>query len=90
MPEKDFQREVIDRLARIETKQDATGETVKAHALTLSDHETRITRTEESTKSAHHRLNGILALAGILGSTAGAAVNWVIAVWSKTGGGGHS
>jgi hypothetical protein len=36
--EKEFQQEVIDRLARIETKQDATMKTVEEHSKALADH----------------------------------------------------
>lgn len=83
MGEKDWQQEVIDRLARIETKQDATAKTVECNTTTINQHNERITRTEESAKSAHHRLNGLMATAGFVGG----AVSFVIQLlWPK---GGH-
>jgi len=81
--EKDFQQEVIDRLARIETKQDAMAKTVECNTTTINQHSERITKVEESTKSAHHRIGGIYAAAGTLGALAGTVVQ---AIWPK---GGH-
>lgn len=85
--EKDFQREVIDRLARIETKQDSTAEAVSEHSRTISQHGERITVAEQSAKSAHHRINGIFATAGIFGGLAGTVANFIAAIWTKSGGG---
>jgi len=86
LPEKDFQQEVIDRLARIETKQDATAETVKLNTTTINQHSIDITENKQSLKSAHHRIDGIFWGAGILGGAAGTVVNFIVSVLSK---GGH-
>ena len=87
MGEKEFQQEVIDRLARIETKQDATMKTVEEHSTIIANHSERIVKNEESTKSAHHRITNIWATAGVLGTLAGGAVNLISSIWY--GGGGH-
>ena len=85
MPENDFQKEVIDRLARIETKQDATGKTLDDHCEVIRQHSDRITVTEESTKAAHHRIDGIFLSAGTLGAMAGGIANVFAAMWTKHG-----
>jgi len=82
VPEKDFQQEVIDRLARIETKQDSTAETVKQNTTTINQHSIEITENKQSVKSAHHRIDGIYATAGIIGG----AVSFVVQLfWPKGG-----
>ena len=86
MGERDFQEEVIDRLARIETKQDIHGETVAEQGKTISAHSISIEGTSNSVKSAHHRIDGICATAGLLGAVAGWAANFVASIWPK---GGH-
>jgi len=83
MGEKDFQQEVIDRLARIETKQDATQATVSGHSTAINQHSERITVTEQWAKSAHHRIDGIFLGAGILGGVAGTVVNFIGTVLQK-------
>ncbi|CUH95637.1 hypothetical protein P22_1711 [Propionispora sp. 2/2-37] len=88
MGETDFQREVLNRLIRMETKQDAHIETIKEHSATLASHSERITKAEESTKSAHRRIDGIFVAAGSLGAIFGTLTNIVISVWSKMGGRG--
>lgn len=88
MGETDFQREVLNRLVRMETKQDTHIEAIKEHAATLVIHGERITKAEESAKSAHHRIDGIFVAAGSLGALFGMVANMAIAVWSKMGGKG--
>lgn len=88
MPEKDFQREVLDRLIRMETKQDAMIETVGEHTKVINQHSERITKNEEGTKSAHHRVDGIFWGAGVLGGLAGTFVNLIASALSKVGGHG--
>lgn len=88
IPEDKFQREVLDRLIRIETKQDATMKTVESHSNVISDHSERITVVEQRAKSAHHRIDGIFWGAGIIGGLAGTVVNFIATTISKTG--GHS
>lgn len=83
----EFQQEVIDRLARIETKQDATAETVKQHTETINHHSIEITKNEQSAKSAHHRIDGIYATAGLIGGVAGFITKLIVDIWPK--GGGH-
>lgn len=89
MPPKTFEEEVIDRLARIETKQDSTMETVSDHSKTINSHSIIIAEVNASAKSAHHRIDGIFWGAGALGGIAGTLVNVFASFWSKTSGGGH-
>lgn len=87
MPEDKFQREVLDRLIRIETKQDEMIKTVDDHSDSVKQHDKDIVRLDASTKSAHHRLDGIFAAAGIIGGVAGYITQLVVNLWPK--GGGH-
>jgi hypothetical protein len=81
----DFQQEVIDRLARIETKQDATAETVKQNTATINQHSIDITENRQSAKSAHHRIDGIFLTAGIVGAVAGWVADFVAKIFSRGG-----
>lgn len=83
----DFQREVIDRLARIETKQDATTITVADHSKIIAQHSIAIADGDSRSRSAHHRIDGIFWGAGLLGGAAGWVVNLFASLWGK--GGGH-
>jgi hypothetical protein len=85
--ETEFQRQVLNQLIRIETKQDALIQTVSEHDKKIDQHAERITVTEQSAKSAHHRLDGIFVTAGIMGTMAGGLVQIISLVWPK--GGGH-
>lgn len=87
MGEVDFQREVIDRLARIETKQDVTTITVADHAKCITQHSISIADVNSRARSAHHRIDGIFWGAGLLGGAAGWVVNLFASLWGK--GGGH-
>lgn len=81
--EQNFQREVIDRLARIETKQDSTIKCVDNHSETICKHSERITAIEQSTKAAHHRIDGIYYGASVLGGIAGTVVNFIVGLFQK-------
>ncbi|SFM41339.1 hypothetical protein [Pelosinus propionicus] len=85
MGEVDFQHEVIDRLARMETKQDATMATVADHAKCINQHSVAIKDTDSRARSAHHRIDGIFWGAGILGGAVGAVVNFISSFWGKGG-----
>ena len=85
MGEKDFQQEVIDRLARIETKQDAHAETVNEHSKIIASHSERITVNEQRAKSAHHRVDGIFLTAGMVGAVAGWVADFVTKIFGKGG-----
>jgi hypothetical protein len=85
--ENDFEREIRDRLIRIETKQDTTIEIVSEHTKTIGQHDRDIVRLDASTKSAHHRIDGIFVSAGAMGTAAGAIVQFITSIWPK--GGGH-
>lgn len=85
--DKDFESEIIDRLARIETKLDSTIETVTEQTHELKEQGTCITRLQESTKSAHKRIDGIYISAGMIGGAAGWVADKLLSIWSGNGGG---
>lgn len=86
MSENNFEREMRDRLIRIETKQDYMIQTVDNHSEVINKHSERITKVEESTKSAHHRIDGIYLAAGLFGALAGTITNFFASIWKS---GGH-
>lgn len=86
MPEDKFQREVLDRLIRIETKQDDVIKTVDVHSTTIGQHDKEFVRIDAGQKSAHHRIDGIFWGAGVVGAVAGTVVNFIAATISKVGG----
>ncbi len=57
MGEQDFEREVLQRLARIETNQDNTTAECGPCRKKVDDLEIAVARVEASAKSAHHRLD---------------------------------
>ncbi|WP_371380920.1 hypothetical protein [Sporomusa aerivorans] len=85
MGEKDFQQDVIDRLARIETKQDTTMATVEDHSKTLVQHGKDIVATDARARSAHHRVDSIFLTAGIVGAVAGWVAEFVAKLFGKGG-----
>jgi predicted peroxiredoxin len=86
MPEHDFQKEVIDRLARIETKQDATMKTVADHCDDIREQGIKIATIEASSKSAHRRIDGIYITAGAIGGAAGWIVDKFLSLFQGRGG----
>ena len=84
--EKSFQDDVIDRLARIEEKQDATATTVCDHTKEIREQGLQVARVDESAKSAHKRIDGIYAAAAIVGGVAGWISQLLASIWPK---GGH-
>ena len=82
-----FEREIIDRLARIETKLDETISTVATQTCEIKEQGTCITRLQESAKSAHKRIDGIYISAGCIGGAAGWLADKILSMWSGKGGG---
>lgn len=83
MGETEFQQAVLQRLTAIETNQQYYAEGLQL----IRQHGERITSVEASAKSAHRRIDGICAAAGLIGAAAGWVVNFVASLWPK--GGGH-
>lgn len=82
MSEYDFQQAVIDRLARIETKQDYIASTVSKHSEEIELQGKLLVEATSSTKSAHHRIDGVYAAAASIGAVAGAGINWLVSYMS--------
>ena len=83
MAEDDFQKRVLTELAEIKTHQGYFADGLK----TIQEHSERIRGAEDSAKSAHHRIDGICATAGLLGSLAGGVVQLIS--WLMPTKGGH-
>jgi len=83
MSEQEFQRKIIDQLARVETKQDLMLDTVKSNTATINQHSIEITENSQSAKAAHHRIDGIFYAAGVMGAIASFLTNTLINVWDK-------
>lgn len=77
--ENDFQQEVLSRLAAIETHGEYFAEGLKE----IREHSERITAVEQSSKSAHHRIDGICKLAMAMGGAAALLVQGAAWLWEK-------
>ena len=92
MGEKDFQSTVLDqlqtmqsRMAVVETDDKYLVRTTEKSQDFISQHSERITAVEQNAKSAHHRIDGIYAAAGVVGGVAGWAMQYISSIWK----GGH-
>ncbi|MDT8901176.1 hypothetical protein [Anaeroselena agilis] len=83
MGQDEFQHQVLQRLTAIETN----GRYFKEGLEAIAQHSERITAVEASAKSAHRRIDGICAAAGLVGAAAGWVANFITSLWPK--GGGH-
>jgi hypothetical protein len=68
MSEHDFQSEVLQQLGNIEGKQDMIHEELRSQQNDIKGLRTDATKALESAKSAHHRINLIMAILGAMGS----------------------
>lgn len=68
MSDHDFQSEVIDRLARIEEHISSIDQQCSIRYTELSEAKTTALNAMQSTRSAHHRINGMYIVAGAIGS----------------------
>lgn len=75
MGEKEFEREVLDRLAVIETKLDPITVNCRDCNKLVSQHSVAIAEVTASTKSAHHRIDGVYRTAGIISTAIGLVLN---------------
>ena len=79
MDEKDFQNQVLSRLASIETHGQYYADGLKE----IREHSERITAVEQSSKSAHHRIDGICKMAVTLGGATALLVQGAAWAWEK-------
>jgi hypothetical protein len=75
--EHDFQIEVIDRLGRIEERLNSIDQQCSIRYKELSDTKTTALSALQSTRSAHHRINGMYIIAGAIGSIISFIVSWL-------------
>ena len=85
MTQKTFEREVLDRLIKMETQLDTITIQCPQCQSKIDLHSIALATLSASIKSAHHRIDGIYFAAGALGAIAGWLVNLVSSVWK----GGH-
>lgn len=84
--EKPFEREVLDRLITMETKIDGITTQCPQCQIKIDLHAIELATLTASSKSAHHRIDGVYYAAGILGALAGWIANFMSGLWGK---GGH-
>lgn len=75
MGEKDFEREVLDRLAIIETKLDPVLSNCRECNKIIGQHSVSIAELCADINSAHHRIDGVYNTAGIISTVIGVIVN---------------
>lgn len=77
MSDHDFQTEVIDRLARIETQQSMMSNQIHALQEELESVKQIALEARQSSNSAHHRIDFIFWLAAALGALVSFFVTWI-------------
>lgn len=80
MSEGGFEREVLDRLITIETKIEAMAE----DKTRINDLEVAQARIEQSAKAAHHRINSIYKIVGIIATAITLLINVIAFVLSQS------
>jgi|GEM_PF-2717372 len=68
MDERDFQSEVLQKLGKIEGKQDMMHEELRSQQEDIKGLRADATKALESAKSAHRRINLVMAILGAIGS----------------------
>ena len=79
-------REILDRVIGVETKQNFMLQSCPTCQTELGKQGKEIVEIGARSKSAHHRIDGLLWGASILGALAGWVVNFISSNWPK---GGH-
>lgn len=83
MGEHDFQTEVLDRLARIETQQTMMYDQFKSAQHDLDSVNDIASKAMHSTQSAHHRLNEIKTDVLIIGGIISFFVTLIFRLWGR-------
>ncbi|MDF2499402.1 MAG: hypothetical protein K0Q77_116 [Anaerosporomusa subterranea] len=87
--EKSFEREVLDRLITIETTLKSLTVQCPRCQDELIAHGKSIVSLDASTKSAHHRIDGVYKTAGIISATVGLLVSVLSFLFNNIPKGGH-
>ena len=75
--EKPFEREVLDRLITMETKIDTIAVQCPQCQSKVGSHAVALATVDASTKSAHHRIDGIYKTVGIASSVIGTVIGFI-------------
>lgn len=68
MSENEFQGKVLNKLGSIEAKQDAMYDELRTHQTDIKELKEISTQALESAKSAHHRINTLYIVGGVVAS----------------------
>ena len=85
--EKTFEREVLDRLITMENKIDTITTLCPQCQLKIDAHGLALVAVEQSTKSAHHRIDGIYKEVGIISTMIGTIVGGAFTLFNYIKGG---
>ncbi|HML33871.1 hypothetical protein [Sporomusa sphaeroides] len=83
-------RELLERITRVETKQDSLLQTCPACQLDIKEQGKAIVKVTESAKAAHHRIDGVYKAAGLISAGVGLLISLLSFLFNNVPkGGGH-
>jgi hypothetical protein len=83
MSEQDFHNDVIDRLARIETKQTSIDDQLKSRNNDLDEIGVIAREARQSAKSAHHRIDSMYVVATLIAGIVSWFLTYLKGLWSN-------
>ena len=83
---KTFEREVLDRLITMETKIDVITVQCPPCQTKINNHDIAIATVEASAKSAHHRIDSVYKIAGLISAGIGVMIQLISFASKKVGG----
>lgn len=85
MSESDFRTAVMEQLATMRTDIKYLVKASDKNQDDIDEVKCVANHADQSVKSAHHRIDGLFASAGLLGAAAGWAANFITSIWPKNG-----
>ena len=83
---KPFEREVLDRLITMETKLDTITAQCPPCQTKINNHDILLATIEASAKSAHHRIDSVYKIAGLISVGIGLIIQLISFASKKVGG----
>lgn len=81
-----FEREVLDRLIRMEIKVDTITVQCPPCQAKINAHDIAIATVDASSRSAHHRIDSVYKIAGLISAGIGIMIQLITVAGKKVGG----